>query len=232
MVSLKVRLAAVAFAGLVVLTGCSHDTDEALRVGDVTLTNAEVDAAAAHVTEALAPEGVTGVTGQVRGSVVELRAFLEVARRYAQEQGVTPDQPDYASAADSLGLPQSDTFVRLNAEASAYLAALLAAATPRDATDEEIRKVYDDFLALTGADPAEATFDQIKDELLGVPNYGQALKLRDELSAAADRYDVVVNPRYQPLTYALLSVSTQSGRLDLVTLPIGEQGTGAVATAK
>ena len=231
MKSLKVRLAATALAGLVVLTGCAHDTDAALRVGDVTVTNAEVDAAAAHVTEALAPGGVTGVTGQVRGSVVELRAFLEVARRYAQEHGVTVDQPDYATAADSLGLPQSDAFVRLNAEASAHLDALLAAATPRDATEDEIRTVYDAFLALTGANPAEVTFDAIKGELLDVPNYGQALKLRDELSAAADRYGVVVNPRYQPLSYALLSVSTQSGRLDLVTLPIGQQGTGAVTPA-
>jgi len=231
MVSLKARVAATALAGLVVLTGCAHNTDEALRVGDTTITNAQVDDTATRVTEALAPEGVSGVTGQVRGSVVELQAFVEVARRYAQEHRITPEQPDYASAAETLTLPENDPFVRLNAEASVYLTALLAQATPRDPSDDEIRQVYNDFLALTGANPAEVTYDAIKGELLGVPDYGQALALRDQLSEAADRYGVTVNPRYQPVTYALLSVSTQAGRLDLVTLPLGQQGTGAVTSA-
>jgi hypothetical protein len=88
-----------------------------------------------------------------------------------------------------------------------------------------MRDVYDRFSALAG--PGAATFEQIRDELLRLPEYGEALALRDALIAAADRYGVTVNPRYQPLDEFSLHV-VGNGQLVLVSLPLGQQGTGAV----
>lgn len=89
--------------------------------------------------------------------------------------------------------------------------------------------VFDKFVAVAGP---VATYDEIRGELLGIPEYGSALALRDGLTAAMDRYGVSVDPRYQPLSFGLFVVNVSGGQLALVSLPMGEQGTGAVSTAE
>jgi hypothetical protein len=226
-VRVRTKVAAATLAGLLVLTGCSRSTTEALQVGDETFDIVRIDEIAQPVTDRLAEGGVTGVSGEVRQSVVETTAFLEVARRYAQENGIAPPEPDYAGTAASLGAPEDDAYVRLQAEAFAYLTELREQAASRTPTDAETRKVCEDFIAVAG--PGAATYEEIYFQLLEFPEYGKALTLRDELMAAADRYGVSVNPLYQPIEFGLLTVS--NGQLTLVSLPLGEQGTGAVRTA-
>lgn len=225
--TVKVKVTVLALVAALGLAGCARDTEEALRVGDVSVANSQVEDSAAPFVGVLGADapGTSGTetVAQVRQSVVQLTAFKEVASRYARETGVRPESPDYAGAAQAFQLDVDDPYVRLNAEAVALRDALLADATGRQPTEDEIRRVYDDFIALAGA--GAATFDQIRNELLGFPEYQQALALRDELIAAADRYGVTVNPRYQPLEFPLIQVS--DGQLTLVSVPLGEQGTGA-----
>jgi hypothetical protein len=213
----------VALVSLLALSGCAHDSNEALRVGDTSIDNSDVEAAAAPLAASLENSGVSDAVGQVRQSVASLMVFREVARRYAQEKGITPSAPDYAGAASTLQAGEDDPYVRLDAEVVAYLTALRASVTPRTPTEEEMRAVFDSFVRLAG--PDVATYDQIKSELLSLEDYSRALALRDELLAAIDRYGLTVNPRYQPLTFQLLVVS--NGQLVLVDLPLGQQGTGA-----
>lgn len=193
-----------------------------MRVGDVAVD----DAAIAAIIAPLAPTlSDTATSGDLRQSVAELTVFLEVARRYARENGVTPAAADYASIAEQLQTTVDDPFVRLNGDVNAYRDALLANTDPRTPTEPEMRDIYERFIAIAGP---IATYEEIRDELLGLREYGSALALRDALTAAMDRYAVSVDPRYQPLDYGLLVVSAQGQQLPLVTLPIGEQGTGAV----
>jgi hypothetical protein len=225
--AVKLRILAVTAVVGMLLAGCAHDTDEALRVGDVSVGNTQVDEIVAGILSRLGENPAKDQTADVRQTVVQWTAFTEVARRYAREQGVRVPAPDVDSAANDLGLDADDPLAEVWAEAQTHLTALLDDAEGRTPTEDEMRGVYDDFIAIAGADAA--TYEQIRDELLSLMQYHQALALRDALIEAADRYGVTVNPRYQPLEFPLLQVA--NGQLTLVSLPLGEQGTGAVTTA-
>lgn len=225
MQAVRLRVVAVAAVVGLMLTGCAQEDRDAVRVGDVEIDNARIEAISGPLAARLAGRGSTG---ELRQSVAELTVFLEVARRYAREKGVTPPDPDYAGLADQLQTTVDDPFVRLNAEVNAYRDALVANTPPRTPTEAEMRDVYQRFVAVAGP---VATYDQIRDELLAFREYGSALALRDELTAAMDRYDVDVDPRYQPLEFGLFVVSAQGDQLALVSLPMGQQGTGAVRAA-
>jgi hypothetical protein len=222
----KLLVVTALVAGLA-LTGCAQDASEALRVGDVTVDNAEIEATADPFAEFLNANGADASLSRIRQAVAEFTIFTEVARQYAREEGITLPTPDYESVAASMQTSPDDPFVRLNAEVDAYRNALLEETTGRTPTEDEMRGVYDDYVVLAG--PQAASYDEIRTALLDLPEYGQALALRDELLEAMDRYGLSVSPRYQPLSFALFAVS--QGQLVLVSLPLGEQGTGAVRPA-
>ncbi len=222
----RVRLgfvATVALVGTLALSGCQHDPDRAVQIGDVTVDNAEVEATADRFATALAnsEQPIEDPVGAVRQSVVQLTVFNELARRYAQEKGITLPEPDYASSAQSLSAPEDDPYVRLEAETSAYLPALRAQATPQTPTEAEMREVYDRYAKLAG-EQAD-TYEGVRTELLRLPEYAQSLGLRTELLAALDRYGLTVNPRYTPLEFPLYALA--QGQLVLVNMPMGDQGT-------
>jgi hypothetical protein len=224
-------LAAAALLGLLLLTGCARDADEALRIGDVTVSHDEIESAAQQYATSLTGADVSDPVGRVRHSVAELTVFREVARRYAQERGVAPGPAQYAAAATALNLSQDDPYVRLTAEAAAYRDALLANAIAREPNEAEMRDIYDRLLARIRTEAPEAplpAYEEIRSQLVDWPEYGKALALRDELMAAIDRYGLTVNPRYQPLRHPLMTVQ---GQFDLVVVPLGQQGTGAVRPA-
>jgi len=235
--TVRVKITALALVGAFALAGCARPTDEALRVGDVSVGNTQVEQTAAPLAEAIGATAAGSaetaqVVAQIRQSVVQLTIFTEVASRYARERGVEPEEPDYQGVADSLQVDVNDPYARLRAEADAYRNALLADATGRTPTEDEIRGVYDHYVAVvTEGGGVPATFEQIRDELLNWPEYHQALALRDALSEAAERYGVFVHPRYQPVEYPLLQAGNQ-GQFILVSLPFGPPGTGAVRSAE
>jgi hypothetical protein len=215
-------VAAAALVGTLALSGCQHDPDRALQIGDVTLDNAQVEATADRYASGLANSGqpVEDPVGAVRRSVVQLTVFTELALRYAQEKGITLPAPDYAAAAEALGAPEDDRYVRLNAEASAYLNALRAQATPQTPTEADMRLVYSRYVELAG-EQADS-YEGVRTELLRLPEYAQALGLRTELAAALDRYGLTINPRYAPLEFPLYSLA--QGQLLLVDMPLGDPG--------
>ena len=216
----------LAIAGLVGLSGCQNDPNQAVRISDVTVTDAQIEAIAQRFAADLAAHNpqFKDPVGQVRQSVAELTVFNELARRYASEKGIELPTPDYEATAAQYGAPADDPFVRLNAETSAYLTALRDHATPREPTESDVQDVYRRYKELAGADAQP--YDVVKQALKDVPEYPLALGLRSDLLAALDRYGLSVNPRYQPLNIPLLAVS--QGQLVLVDLPMGDQGTGAV----
>jgi hypothetical protein len=216
-------VAAVALVGTLALGGCQHDPDRALQIGDVTMNNTDVEATAERFASKLAssPATIEDPVGVVRRSVVQLTAFNELARRYAREKSITLPEPDYAASAQALGTSADDPYARLNAETSTYLNALRQQATPQTPTEADMRDVYARYVELAGADATP--YDQVRDALLGLPEYAQALGLRTELLAALGRYGLTVNPRYTPLDFPLFAVS--QGQLVLVPMPMGDQGT-------
>jgi hypothetical protein len=228
--SVRLRLAAVAAVAGLLLSGCAQTTPDAVRVGDVTVDEAQIDAIAAPYEASLAEAGIANTQGDLRQAVAEAEIFREVARRYAAEKGIKPNDPDYATTAQQLQTTVDDPFARLTAEANAYLTALVAGTPGRTPTDEEMRDVFNRFVAIAGP---VATYDDIRGELLQRPDYASALALRDELVKAADRYGVTVSPRYQPLQFTLnnVQVAASGQNLVLVSLPLGQQGTGAVRSA-
>lgn len=228
--TLRVKITVLALVGTLALAGCARPTEDALRVGDVSVTNTQIDDTVAALMSRLGEGGTPGVdtVAGVRQFAVRLTVFTEVASRYAREQSVTVPEPNYAAAAQELQLDADDPLVRISAQARAHADALLEDATARTPTEDEMRAVYDDFVALVG--PNAATYEQVRGELLAWPEFGKALAVRDGLSEAAQRYGVTVNPRYQPLEFPLLQTG-QNGELTVVTLPLGEQGTGAARPA-
>ncbi len=216
-------LATVAMVGTLVLSGCQHDPDRALQIGDVKIDNAEIEADADWFATKLAnlPQPPEDPVGLARRSVVQLTAVNELARRYAREKGITLPEPDYAASAQSLEAPEDDPYVRLHGETSAYLPALLAQATPQTPTEADMREVYDRYAKLAGEQAG--SYEDVRAELLKLPQYAQALGLRTELLAAMNQYDLIVNPLYMPLEFPLYALGQQE-ELVLVDLPIGDQG--------
>jgi hypothetical protein len=224
----------VALMGVFALSGCQVNPDRAASIGDFSIDHADVDAMVNTIQNDLEnAKKPAEPYGDVRRAVVEFALFNELARRYAKEQGVSVPAIDYAAAARQTGLPADDPFVRLSAEATALRTGLLARARPGTPTEADYREVYDRYKALAG-DQA-STYEEVRPQMTALPDIATGVGLRDELLAAASRYGVVVNPRYAPLSVPLTALPIGSdsngqpmGQLTLVSLPLGDQGTGAV----
>src|SRR5690606_14666533 len=145
--TVRVKITALALVGAFALAGCARATEEALRVGDVSVGNSQIDQMAAPAAEAYgatAPGSAetASVVAQIRTSMVQLTVVAELARRYAGERGGQPEDPDYQGVATAWQLDVTDPYVQLKAQADAYRNALLADATGRTPTEDEMRGVY------------------------------------------------------------------------------------------
>jgi hypothetical protein len=217
----------VALVGVFALSGCQADPNRAASIGDVSIDHADVDAMVTTIEADLkkAQQNLPAEAyGDVRRTVVEFTVFNELARRYAADRRISVPAADYAAAAGQIGLPADDPYVRLYAESTALRTALLAQVKPATPTEADFREAYDRYVALAGAEAS--SYEEVKPQLAALPEFQTGIGLRNELLAAADKYGVVVNPRYAPLSVPLTSVS--NGQLTLVSLPLGDQGTGAV----
>ncbi|SDT70618.1 hypothetical protein [Actinoplanes derwentensis] len=148
-----------------------------------------------------------------RGDLVRAIVSRELYGRLAAEKGVTlPAGVPYDEAGAQFGLPGTDEFVRLYTENAVLQNALTKAVTsPAQPTDDEIRDVFDRIGAHGGIQPgtdfaafSSALSPEDKTAL------SAALSVRRDVLALADKLDVEVSPRYQPLELGLLGVSNQS----------------------
>jgi hypothetical protein len=229
----SVLVAALLLGGGVGLAACQASPGVAAYVGDMRLTDSEVDSQVATVAADLNKSDASAASslryGSVRQTVVELSVFNEIARRYAQEQNVTVPAPDLAGTASRFGLPADDPYVKLIANFSAYDTTLLGKAPTANPSESDLQDVYSRLVAsgFTGA------YADVKSQIAALPALQTGLGLRDELSQAMQRYGVGVSPRYSPpLQVPLASVSTQSGAIGIVPLFLGSTtGTPAAKDA-
>jgi hypothetical protein len=226
-------LALAALLGGLLLSGCQAPPDHAASVGDVAIAHEQVDAMAAAyeaADAAAAPEGSTiGIPerASLRQFIVQASVFNEVARRYAAEQAIPAPTPDYAATAAQLGLAQDNPFVRVVADSDAYRSLLLSRAKAAQPTEDDMRDAYDRYVkAATAAAVEPVAYEDIRAELVGIPEYAAGIGLRNDLAAAAERYGVTVSPRYQPLESPIWA--PPQSQLILVGLPLGGSGDDAV----
>jgi hypothetical protein len=214
------------------ISSCS-DPAVAANVEDVAITEAEVDAAVAQVSDALeeviaqnlpdAGEAERAAELAIRveaehPAVVERRILTEATLAYAETHGLPLPQPDVAGTAAAYELPAENDYVRMIAEYQAARAGLEGAVLgPAIPTEADQREVYDNVVAqgLTEV-PFEQAQPMLTPELLGGP-----VALRNLITVVVDEADICVNPRYQLAHRVPVPIA---GEQSWLSVPIGEAG--------
>lgn len=220
--------ALVALLGIFALSGCQQQPNLAATVGDMSITNDEVDATVAKIQssiEATGQEFPPNLVGTIRQRVVLFTVFNELARRYTKEKSISVPTPDYAGAAQSAGLPEDNPYARLLADTLNYRDVLIASAKPATPSEADLQAVYTRYAAQSGESAVD--YATAKPSLAADPDVQLGVGLSNDLQAAAKRYGLSVNPRYAPLELPLTTLGG-NGQLVLVTLPLGGQGGGVV----
>ena len=225
------RLLAATIAGVFALAGasaCREQPTVAAYVGDVQLSNAQVERIVDEFKDANFREQHAG---DIREAVVSDFVLNEVGRRIATERNVpiqAPNLSQYQDMAQQDKVPLDSEFVRLVADADATMQALASISTPAAPTEADQREVYDSVLADAKAQGQGAgfpSFDQVKAQI-DSPDMRSAFAVRPLLRDGVKKYDVVVNPRYQPIGIDLpFSVGGVQTR---VVIPLGSSGPQAV----
>jgi len=211
------RLLAAAVAGTLAVTGlaaCRDQPTVAAYVGSVRLTNAQVEQMLGDFA-ADAPDG----PGGDRAKMVSDFVVREVSHRLAQEHGITVPAVDPALLTDVAtemhAKPGSAT--TLEAESITAYGAIAGLGTPQAPTDADKREIFD---ALVAAHLATADqYDQYQNGL-DAPQVRAALGMRPVLRDALHRYQVSVNPRYQPVGLPVLFVPVQGQNVPLLFVPL------------
>jgi hypothetical protein len=241
-------LGALALAGL---AGCTDDGDPwdetvAAYVGEVTITEAEVDAVidqlraaiggelerelarlaeemdeeelAAHREERFGQlEDQVAVT---RVRVIEMRILTTAADEYIAEQGLAPPdvpQTAYDQQANDLGLPADHVYVRLVTDFLATLTVLQGSAEPAAPTEADQREVYDNLVAEgLTTVPFEEARAVLTQDLMG-----QQVGMRNLLADVVDGAEVRVSPAYDLVYRVPVPVGSAESWL---ALPLGEAG--------
>ncbi len=238
-------VAALALVAGLALSGCQTTSSSvAVQIGDFTVTNERVDEivdlmdeevialrqsqqasdpAAAGATATPAPvEGLP--KGQWRATVVQLIVFDELARRMLADMKVPFLTPDYEAAAGQIGLKVSNPYVKLAVDSDAYRTLLFANLPAQNPSPADFKGAYDKVLA-SGAQVG--SYEETLPQLQALTEFAQGLGVRPKMIEALDKYNVVVNPRYQPLELPLVAVG-QGGQILLVSVPLRTSGSPAV----
>ncbi len=233
-------LVAAAAAALVVtvLTGCRSDPRVAAYVNGKTITEAQVDSMVADARTAAqrnaAQAQTAGGTAEhvpSRAEAVSVLTTQEIARQTLADKNLTKAQVDPGQVAQQFGVPVGSSYAGALTDIVAGIIALAnAVGNNAQPSDAELRDVYDRAVAKGLAAPG--TFEQVKPQLLQVNGLPQDISVRNELATSAAHTGVTVNPRYAPLEFPVVTLSTPDGRSFVaVALPLGTTGTGTVQTA-
>jgi hypothetical protein len=207
--------AATAALALVGLAGCRFETSaDAAYVGDTRFSNQSIDQMIAQ----LKTDGAQVATADevaLRQRIAVDDVFVTVAGRFATERGFAAPNADVntlaANFAQSSGLPANDGYIQLEAHAQAYSDLLSQSAKPAQLTDGDYRDAFNLLVKQQQADPTDfqgtkqALQSQVADQL------ARGVAVRNELASAIKRYNVSLNPRYQPASVTITSVSVGSG---------------------
>jgi hypothetical protein len=235
----RVAIAVVPLLAGLALTGCRTDPSIAAYVGDLRITEAEVDeivedAAAKVATAGTAtptpqptpepggqPPAPAGWKAPTRTDVLitlvlgKLCADDQAAKGY-QGQSVTPQQVaevDRVPADSTFAVKRAGTYTCLSAAPSGSVQ------EPSDAEIEEIYKRAVDH----GLSPAP--LNDIRDQLKADAGVRQALGVRRFIDELVKNGNISVNPRYRPMEFP---VSDLGSGYPLIVATVGEAGSGAV----
>lgn len=203
-------------AGVLALAGCRSDPNVAAYVGSTRYTEDRV-AAIADEAHTKLQEYVDDQQGQagagaepVRRPVTEQQVVTalvsrDVLKALAEEKGVRPVDRDPNEIARQVQVPPEAEYVRVLVEQDGYRLGLLQDAASTRPSEAELREVYDN-LVKTGD---RLSYDQFRSELpdQNAELVGRSAAVRREISAAAQRLDVRVNPRYGPTMLSLIDVT-------------------------
>ena len=222
-------VAVLAVLGALALAGCRSQPGVAYYIGDAKVSESRIDQLARDAKakvddynrKLVDEQGPQAQLLPVPGGddIVAALVTREVVRRVADELDARPE-----SSGSPQG-PQSE-YNRADAETVAYLNAIAVSmqdSRPPAPSDDDLRATFDRAVALRIVGPGD--FAQFKQEILQSPNVPLVFAVRAKVMAAAARYRVTVNPRYQPAEFPLLRVRDPEGRPSvLLGLPMGSVG--------
>jgi hypothetical protein len=222
-------MTALAVVGGLVLSACQSAPGVAAYVGDVRITTAQIDDAMDKIhndVKTLDPSKPNDGYGDVRRELIADLVFVEVAKRYAAEHGLSAPTVDYAGTAGQTGLPPSDPYIRARAEASAYQALIQSKITAGEPSDADIREVYDRVVQYDKEHDVDLiqgqSFDELKPAIKGTESVASGIALRRELGDVIGRYSITLNPRYLPLEYVITELPVNGHPpFPAVVLPLG-----------
>jgi parvulin-like peptidyl-prolyl isomerase len=228
------RLASVAVVASVAVAGlsaCRSEPSVAAYVGSTKITDSAVQAVLTDAKTKLTAAGAASTapikTTDVVSALLSARVLAEVAKQQSLSLPADLGLGEYAS---SLQLPADSQYVRLFAEADSYVKLLRQGVkTAPELTDADLREVYD---VLAGAGQVgTTTFDQFKTQLPAQNKQlvQTAIVVRKEISDTADKMDIRVNPKYQPVGVPVLQFQTNEREVrPLISAPLGSDDTSPV----
>jgi hypothetical protein len=212
---------------------CRTDPAVAAYVGEVPITEAEVDGVVAEVRdglEALVAENLPDADAAQRAqeltvridaerhAVLQRRILSEATVAYASGHGLALPAPDLALTATQYELSTESGYVRVVAEYEAAMAALEGSlVAPAVPTEADQREVYDNVVAqgLT-----QTPFEQAQ-PILGQDVLGGPVALRNLIAAVIDEAEICVSPPYQLAHRVPVPIG---GEESWLTIPISEPG--------
>jgi hypothetical protein len=234
------RLASVAVVATLTVSGlaaCRSQPDVAVYFGNTsTITVSEVqriyndvkskletaqDAALQRPADGAPPVKVPVTGPQIVGALVTHDVVSRVAK--ARNVAVAGRLP-LAEAGQALGLPPDAEYLKIYVENRLLLNQLLTTAKPVQASDADVRHVYDVFKDTGAMDPS-LTFDKFKQQVnpQALQTLGSAVAVRNDVQAQLDQLDVRVNPRYGPAEIDVYSASGPDNQpLSLVSVPLAD----------
>jgi hypothetical protein len=236
------RLASVAVVASLAVAGlsaCRSEPSVAAYLGDSRLTESRVqdvwDEAHDAVVKAAGPAGATSAVPMpiTRADVVRTLISADLLADVAKQHSVSlPADLSLADYASSLHVPATTEFVRLYAEADAYVRLLRQdVKNPPAPSEADLREVFQ-VLAENGQIQEGASFEQFKASLpeSNMQLVQTATAVRQEIAEVTKPMKIKVNPRYQPLGIPVLQFQTQNGAVrPLVSVPLGTAGADPVS---
>ena len=250
------RLASVAVVATLAVTGlsaCRSQPDVAVYFGstaEISVADVQrvVDDARTRLTAAQQAAAAEG--GQQGGDqaapqapvrvpftgpdVVSALVSRDVVTRIARQRNVAlPAALPLAEAAQGLGLPADTEYVRLYTETRLLFNQLMQNATPQQASDADVRAVFEVFEA-TGAMQPGLTYEQFRSQVSpeAIQTLGRAVAVKQDVQAQLDQLKVRVNPRYEPSEVAVYTEPGPNNEpLSLVAVPLADTDGSPVTDA-
>ena len=206
----RVALVAVlALVGTSALAGCRSDPHVAAYAGDRKYTVEQLDALVAEGTKVAISDDRT----EVRQVMLSWLLIRDVGRPAARERNLPLQPASAAQLAENSGLPADSPLAQLYVDVAAVLQAFATSVEPVEPTEADQREAFSSLRVQGNRIPNG--FAQVRPYLTR-ETIGRQLALRGTLADLLADGDVVVNPKYAPVTYPVpIQIGGATGRVYL-----------------